>query len=791
MMDNIKNIRVLILEDNPLDAALEVDALEQAGFSVSSIVVVTREQYETALCSSEYDLIISDFSLPQYNGLEALELAQRMAPKTPFILVSGALGEETAVDLLKTGATDFVLKHRLNRLGIAVDRALRERNMLREREQMENDLRLANARFQKASDLVNSVIYEWDLLQDSMKWSPSLLRLTGYTLKEVPSTGEWWIDQIHPEDREARRQTLATLTPGSERCSFEYRFRHKNGHYVHVLDRTLLTWNQGQVVSILGNAEDVSERKAAEELLCSARDASEAANQAKSVFLANVSHELRTPLGAILGFTEICLSPGVDELEKVSHLEVIRRNGALLSRIIDDILDLSKVEAGKLDLDYSLTDLQALVLEVYELLRLQASLKGLSLEIAIEGDFPTKVIVDSLRVRQILLNIVGNALKFTEQGTVVIRLRRDKVIEQFGKQHCQIYFDVSDTGPGLTLEQASRLFQPFSQADSSAKKRYGGSGLGLILSRRLAVALGGDVTLVSSKAGFGSTFRISVRAEICPETSFVNELSFDRHIATSSRSTKSDSILKGVKALVVDDAPDNRQLIKRFLGMAGAEVDLTGDGEEGTSKALAGHYDIVIMDIQMPGMDGHEAIRALRRASYDRPVIALTAHAMKEERLRCLASGFNAHLPKPIDRLNLYDVIVQLVKGDRSMISDGKNTATQDPTMDRELSELREFIAQDPELSKLYESYLNKLPEQLSEIHQIYLNQNFDELGRLAHSVRGTAGNFGLITVSNWAGEIEDICRSTKDTTSIERLMLQIAGLKSGLRRLSLSSLTL
>ena len=400
-------------------------------------------------------------------------------------------------------------------------------------------------------------------------------------------------------------------------------------------------------------AGDVSKYKEIEAQLKSAKEEAEVANETKSAFLANMSHEIRTPLGAVIGFSELMLDGKMSPSEKLNTIEIIKRNGRLLSTIINDILDLSKVEAGKLEIERVNVSLRELLNEVVVLLNLEAAGKGIKLIVSSEGIVPDIIKTDPIRLRQILFNIVGNAIKFTEKGSVNLSVKLAP------SDVSKLLFVVKDTGTGIDPEQAARLFSPFMQADVTMTRRFGGTGLGLALSKKLANALGGDVVLKESQLGAGSTFAISIDHGQSQEVHFNNvEEALETNAKVIDFSPRDRATtLSRLKVLIVDDSPDNLALVKRILTIAGASVETAGNGQEGVEKALSGDFNLVLMDLQMPDMDGFQATEELRKCGFDRPIIALTAHAMKEERKRCLDYGFTDHLTKPVDR----DVLIQML----------------------------------------------------------------------------------------------------------------------------------
>lgn len=377
----------------------------------------------------------------------------------------------------------------------------------------------------------------------------------------------------------------------------------------------------------------------------------EMANQAKSAFLANMSHEIRTPLGVVLGFSELLAnaSSNTSDSDRLNFISIIKRSGQLVSTLINDILDLSKVEAGKLAIENLDMSVPELLRDVSELLRLMASAKGILLNIAADGNVPSLIRSDPTRLRQILLNVIGNAIKFTNQGSVNVKVQLGKKIDDSEL----VEFVVRDTGCGISRANADKLFKIFTQADESTTRKFGGTGLGLCLAKRMAQALGGDVELAESEPGVGSTFRIWINSGNTSKVSFIKS---DKELRIDNRYVFQESgKLAGLKILLVDDAEDSRLLMSRLLQAAGADVDLAENGREALEKAMTKNYDAILMDIQMPVMDGYAATEALRKRGMERPIIALTARAMREERDRCLAFGFSDHVTKPIELSELVE----------------------------------------------------------------------------------------------------------------------------------------
>ncbi|MCK4658657.1 MAG: PhnD/SsuA/transferrin family substrate-binding protein [Phycisphaerae bacterium] len=407
--------------------------------------------------------------------------------------------------------------------------------------------------------------------------------------------------------------------------------------------------------------------EAAMQQLKAATQEAQAATRAKSLFLANMSHEIRTPMTAILGFADVLLENGnLDKapLERIEAAHTIKRNGEYLIRIINDILDLSKIEAGKMIIERISCSPCRIIDEVASLVRMRAEAKGLSLGIECLGSIPETVHTDPTRLRQILLNLIDNAIKFTSSGGIrlITSLVKDSGSETF--EPC-LQFDVVDTGVGIPADQISTLFEPFTQADSSTTRKFGGTGLGLTISKQLARLLGGDIEMVESQPSVGTRFRLTVSTGPLKGVKMVTEpfsTSAPAPEAPSPAAGAEQTNLHNCRVLLAEDGLDNQRLIAHVLKKAGAEVTVVENGKLAVDAALeeraAGNpFDVILMDMQMPVMDGYEATRLLRSQGYTSPIIALTAHAMAGDQEKCINAGCDAYATKPIDRKKLLQLI--------------------------------------------------------------------------------------------------------------------------------------
>jgi CheY-like chemotaxis protein len=378
------------------------------------------------------------------------------------------------------------------------------------------------------------------------------------------------------------------------------------------------------------------------------------------LFLANMSHEIRTPLGAILGFTALLNEGDLSAADRANYTEIVARNGEQLTQLINDILDLSKVEAGHLEMEQIEFSLTNLVSDLTSLMKFRAQEKGLTFTVVSKSVVPDVIISDPTRLRQILFNIIGNAIKFTERGGVNVTIEADDSTPR------KISFAVEDTGAGIKPESQNRLFEWFTQADASTTRKFGGTGLGLAISRKFARALGGNVELVSSNES-GTKFNISIACSVQP-----SKMASERNYAAQMepgidqfRKIRRGRELSDFRVLIVDDSADNRLLIQNILQRKGIHVESAENGKEGVEKALKNEYDLVLMDIQMPVLDGLQATALLRKRGYLKPIVALTAHAMKEEREKTRAAGCNFHLTKPIEIGSLLNVVSNFAQSDQ------------------------------------------------------------------------------------------------------------------------------
>ena len=530
---------------------------------------------------------------------------------------------------------------------------------------------------QNSRDTVEQIVASEHLYQTVVDNLPSCLQLldqhgrclainpTGLKkigLGKAEMLGIGYLDVWPREARPVVEAAFAKALQGHQ-TAFEAKYLRPDGETITwevvlspVLDR------HGQARRVVEIATDITDRRCAEDKLRRARKAAEAATQAKTEFLANMSHEIRTPMTAILGYADLMLEENIGRATQ-KHVEVIKRNGRHLMGLINDILDLSKIETGRMQIEPARCSPRELVAEIASLMRAQADAKNLKLETELAGPLPETVLTDPLRLRQVLVNLVGNAIKFTDQGEVRIAVR---LACDGGSP--RLRFDVTDTGIGMSEEQIGKLFQPFSQVDNSSTRKFGGTGLGLCISKRLTEALGGDIE-VHSVPGKGSAFSVMIDPGPLDGIRMVRqgEGPTNRPSPIVAPVAANKIELHG-RVLLAEDGLDNQQLISFLLKKAGADVTAVENGLLAVEQASVAWeqgrpFDAILMDMQMPVMDGYAATRQLRERGYIGPIIALTAHSMVADRQKCLDAGCDDYATKPIDRQTLLATVAPWVAG--------------------------------------------------------------------------------------------------------------------------------
>ncbi len=612
--------------------------------------------------------------------------------------------------------------------------------------------------------------------------NPMLAEIYGYESADELKNNVGDISrQLYVDD--ARRTDFRRLMDqNNSLTSFESEIYRKDGTRIWISENAWRVCDeQGQLLYYEGTVVDITAIRQ-NQALSSAKDAAEEASRAKSEFLANMSHEIRTPMTAILGYTDLLLDDLRESPRVAEWLQIMRRNGNHLLGIINDILDLSKIEAGKMTVEHIECSPCQLVADVSSLMRARAMEKKLSFSCEYVGKIPESIQTDPTRLRQILINLVSNAIKFTQHGGLHVVTRVMKTASEEGP--AVMAFDVIDSGMGLTRDQQAKLFEAFNQADTSHTRRFGGTGLGLAISRKLAQMLGGDIT-VTSQEGQGSTFTVTcsvgmlagVRMITRPREAMVPATDEGTPMAETGNALPT---LKG-RILLAEDGPDNQQMISLILNKAGADVTVACNGKVAVEKALAAFnegrpFDLILMDMQMPELDGYAATRDLRNRNYRLPIVALTAHAMATDRQRCLDAGCDEYSTKPVDRRKLLGLAARFMQGSQLTSEDANSSMTHPP--------LYSDLSNDPNLLTAVTSFINILPSRFAAIQSAMDGRDLEVLAKLAHQLKGSAGTFGFMPITHAAAALEQIAKGQADlvklTESVKALATLVARVRAG-----------
>ncbi len=631
-------IRVLIVEDLPSDALLAEREILKAIDNAVFECVETEQDFIRALEEFDPDIIVSDYQMPYFDGLSALEIARVKIPLTPFIVHTGSQNEDTAVACMKAGATDYVLKERIKRLGPAVKQALENKKEKIEKIRIQNELKESENRFRRLAENADDLIYRYEFLPERRfaYVSPSAYRITGYTPGEHYADPDLGFKLVHPDDREILQKLSE---PGSKQGeSITLRWVKKDGSVIWTEQKNVIIRdNEGRVTAIEGIARDISQRKETEEKLEKALKKAEESDRLKTAFLNNLSHEIRTPLNSIMGFSNLLADGDFNEESLSQYVGIINKSGKKLLHIINDIISISSIETGQEELNEDVADLKKSLDELYDeyIDEIDEQKIKFYLQCSLDSS-EAKVICDWYKLEHALGCLLDNAIRFTEKGEIRLECSR---------KDDRLWFRVIDTGQGIDPEHHAIIFDSFRQVTPAKDRVVEGTGLGLSIAKSYIEMMGGEISL-DSEPGRGSTF------------SFYIPYKAAEHYQAEGEKFRQKSADREYTLLVAEDEPTNYLLIESILESYPYRLIHVTNGEDAVKVCRKyKDIDLVIMDIKMPLMNGLEATRIIKKEKGDIPVLAVTAHALEGDREKAIDAGCDDYLTKPLKKGELVEKI--------------------------------------------------------------------------------------------------------------------------------------
>ena len=758
------------------------------------------------------DLLLLDVVMPALDGHEVCQRAHAMPGREalPIIFLTALDSLEDEARGLALGAVDYIAKPFSPAIVLArVDNQVRLRQAMR-LIQYQNDLleqrvaertrelttqrlelRELNRRYELATRAGAIGVWDWYIADDRLVWDERMYRLHGLDPARFAGAYADWRDSLHPEDRERCEGEVRQALAGEKDLNIEYRVIWPDGAARYLVATASVERDAGgQPLRMTGVSYDISQRKAGEQALIEAMGLAEAANRAKSEFLANMSHEIRTPMTGIIGMAQLALRTPLDDHQH-DCVRKIETSAQSLLHILNDILDLSKIEAGVMHLEAAPFDLWLLVAQVLHLLDIPAEEKGLQLAVDFDPELGSHYRGDPFRLTQVLTNLLANAVKFTAAGEVRLVIRPD---------HPRgLRFEIRDTGIGMSPEEMAGLFHPFAQADGSITRRYGGTGLGLVISQQLVGLMGGSIE-VDSTPGQGSCFSFTIPAVPCPPPA-EPERRAEAEGAPSSETSADPSAppalaaagtlapsgvpgwsrgLAGRRLLLVEDNPINQAVVLGYLEGSGLRVEVAADGQEGVRRFQGSAFDLILMDMQMPVMDGLEATRRIRALDPRVPIIALTANAFAEDVARTRAAGMNTHLSKPIDLGHLQAVLNHFLAPQAGLGDPNLQglVSPQGPAEDSATLHLDPAagLALMGGKDQLYHRILDQFAASYADLE---LDLSDPEARRTLHSLKGLSANIGAQTLREQTAALE----ASLDPTLVPAFRQELAAVVDAIRR--------
>jgi len=644
-----KPIKILNLEDDAYDATLLAVELKKEYFSVEIMVATNRKEFEEMLNSYSFDVILADHNLPDYNGIDALQYSKSIFPDLPFIFVSGTLGEEKAILAMRYGASDFVNKNHIEKLGYALRRVLNETDAKKQLIELNNAIFESEERLRYVVKASGEMVWDMDTITGIVHWNTGGQIQFGYLPHQIDNTFDWWSQRLHPDEKKKiLAEFNAFLKSKEDIWKSEFRFANGDGGYTWIAGSCcVLRDSSGKAYRAIGSMNDISQLHRAQDDLLISKQLIEESEKLKSSLLDNINHELRTPMNGILGFADLLLD-NIEKPETRIMAENIVHSGRRLLNTVKSIMDLAQLSSGKYPIHLRLVDLSLVVGDFLPTHTKMAADKRITLLSNVDNAVIAKV--DTAGLQNIINHLVNNAIKFTLKGWVEVSttyIKVDKILKPA--------IIIKDTGIGISKEKQKIIFNDFRQESEGRDRSFQGAGLGLSLVQKIMDLMDGEIIL-ESEPGVGSTFTL-----IFPATSLSPKLKVtDFPVVSVEKNMKLEEISpEDLKLLLVEDDKINAELTSFYLeGIA--SVDIAYDGETAIELAKQNSYSAILMDINLGiGMDGFEATKIIRGMinNKDVPIIATTGYTLYDEIQLINNSGFTDYLPKPFSRQELLSTI--------------------------------------------------------------------------------------------------------------------------------------
>lgn len=734
-----RSIKILIIDDDEVDRLSVKRALKASPLTYTITEAEDAEAGIEKLISDTYDCTFLDYLLPGTDGLSLLKNIRQLGINTPIVIITSQGDEKIAVEMMKAGASDYVIKTQVNAHSISqiLRTVVKLQDIVKEREEAEKALMISEARLAEAQKIARIGNWEFIFKTKALYWSEEVYRIFNIDPRTFTPTAQNYLSFLHPEDIPSIKTSFDTVNV-SNQINVDFRICTKDGSVKFATVNGYLVMNkENEAEKLIGTIQDITSRKLVEKELIEAKRTAEESVKVKEQFLANMSHEIRTPMNGIIGFTELLLKQDLNDEQK-KYVDAIHYSGTQLLVIINDILDFSKIASGKLSIVEEHFDLRSILDSLKKLFSIKVNQEKVKLLFHIDENIPLVLKGDSVRINQILSNLINNAIKFTEKGFVEVRIF---VLSKKDDEYV-IQFSIKDTGIGIAKEKIETVFQAFEQAENNTARRYGGTGLGLSIVKKLVNLMQGQIQ-VESKEGLGSTFTFNL-----PFKRGSAEILQAREIETTKELPLERLCDKHI--LLVEDNRTNQALALKVLSNVKCHVDIAENGLEAVNKIKKKHYDVVLMDIQMPEMDGVQAtkiIRSLDEPMKAIPIIAMTAYALKEEEERYKAVGMNDYISKPFKSHELYMKLLNLpgfiskVKNDFFVTV--KSSISQYDQVD--LTTLKQHAGDDEEFIKsILEIFGQDVPEYLSKMEGALENRNWKEIKKVIHTLKSSTSILGM-----------------------------------------------